>query len=113
MPIARRPINEDVFSALVKIKFQVEICTRCLHEQTYSITDNLTNQKYQAETMGLVASSPALRQHGDMSDEDDDDAVVQFDFMNSIHETLGSNAKFGIVSYTNASIQKHFMDCHI
>lgn len=31
-----------------------------------------------------------LRQHGDMSDDDDADAVVLLDFINRVHEHLGS-----------------------
>uniref|UniRef100_A0A183EQS2 AGC-kinase C-terminal domain-containing protein n=1 Tax=Gongylonema pulchrum TaxID=637853 RepID=A0A183EQS2_9BILA len=39
------------------------------------------------DAMDLMGS---LRQHGDMSDDDNDDAIVPFDFMNSVQERLES-----------------------
>ncbi|MCP9259520.1 Endoribonuclease dcr-1 [Dirofilaria immitis] len=44
------------------------------------------------DALGLIMNGSALRQHGDMSDDDDEDAVVLFDFINSVHERLGKES---------------------
>ncbi|VDO34445.1 unnamed protein product [Onchocerca flexuosa] len=44
------------------------------------------------DALGLMMNGSALRQHGDMSDDDDEDAVVLFDFINSVHERLGKES---------------------
>uniref|UniRef100_A0A915PWG8 Uncharacterized protein n=1 Tax=Setaria digitata TaxID=48799 RepID=A0A915PWG8_9BILA len=41
------------------------------------------------DALGLMLNGSTLRQHGDMSDDDEEDAVVLFDFINSMHERLG------------------------
>lgn len=43
-----------------------------------------------------MMNESTLRRHGDMSDDDDADAVVLFDFINSVHERLGSRFVFDI-----------------
>lgn len=37
-----------------------------------------------------MSTSGTLRQRGDMSDEEDEDAVVLFDFMHTVHERCAS-----------------------
>uniref|UniRef100_A0A158Q8D5 Endoribonuclease dcr-1 n=1 Tax=Elaeophora elaphi TaxID=1147741 RepID=A0A158Q8D5_9BILA len=44
------------------------------------------------DAFGLMMNGSALRQHGDMSDDDDEDAVVLFDFINSVYERLGKES---------------------
>ncbi|EFO26258.1 hypothetical protein LOAG_02227 [Loa loa] len=43
------------------------------------------------DALGLMVNGSTLRQHGDMSDDDDEDAIVLFDFINSVHERLGKS----------------------
>ncbi|VDM95207.1 unnamed protein product [Thelazia callipaeda] len=45
------------------------------------------------DTMGLIINDSLLSQHGDMSDDDDENAVVLFDFINSVHERFGKGSK--------------------
>ncbi|VDD85878.1 unnamed protein product [Enterobius vermicularis] len=49
-------------------------------------TDDKKLDDLETETVGLMSTSGTLRQRGDMSDEEDEDAVVLFDFMHTVHE---------------------------
>uniref|UniRef100_A0A158R4U7 RNA helicase n=1 Tax=Syphacia muris TaxID=451379 RepID=A0A158R4U7_9BILA len=54
---------------------------------------NTNMEDFEADTVGLMSTSGILRQRGDMSDDEDDDAVMLFDFMHTVHERCAKEQK--------------------
>ncbi|VDN50660.1 unnamed protein product [Dracunculus medinensis] len=64
------------------------------------------------DTVGLLSAESVLRQHGDMSDDEGEAAIVLFDFMNSVHERLGQENIHSIFA-PRENIQSGGWDDHI